>query len=122
MSKHLEFGSYGERLTAVFLQKKGYEILAQNWHYRHKEIDIVARKSGELIFVEVKSRTLFSSQVQAPEVAVSKSKQRYLVEAAEAYILQHDLDLEARFDVVLVIAREDDFQIEHIERAFYPAW
>lgn len=50
-------GYQGETLAAHFLQNKGYEILRNNFTVRGGEIDLVARNSNVLIFVEVKTRT-----------------------------------------------------------------
>ena len=38
-----EFGSKGEELAVNFLTKLGYEIIEQNYHFGHGEIDIIAK-------------------------------------------------------------------------------
>jgi len=37
-----ELGIKGEEIAAGYLKKEGYKILARNWFYDHKEIDIIA--------------------------------------------------------------------------------
>lgn len=49
-------GNWGEKIAKDYLKSKGYKILETNWHYRHKEIDIIAYKNG-LVGFEVKTRT-----------------------------------------------------------------
>ena len=51
------FGAKGENLAADYLKSAGYKIVKMNFRCRLGEIDIIASKSGELYFVEVKTRT-----------------------------------------------------------------
>ncbi len=118
MAQHNELGKEGEQVAASYLEKKGYQILEQNWLYNHKEIDLIAQKDEVLVIVEIKTRS--TEEWEHPEEAVSNAKIRYLVDATEAYILDNDLDMEVRFDVIGVIPQGKEWQIEHIEEAFYP--
>lgn len=47
-------------MAAIFLQKRGFEIIGRNIKTSYKELDIVAFRDGLLLFVEVKTRTIFS--------------------------------------------------------------
>ena len=49
-------GNWGEMVAKSYLEKKGYKILETNWHYHHKELDIIAYKDG-LVGFEIKTRT-----------------------------------------------------------------
>lgn len=121
MAQHNEFGRTGEDFAADYLQGKGYLIRDRNWRTGHKELDIVAEKDNELIFVEVKSRrtTLYGH----PSDAVSPQKIRMIVLAAEAYLRCYKIDMKVRFDVVEVVGKEPNLKIEHIEDAFRsPVW
>ena len=119
MAEHNELGKLGEQLARDFLIAKGYQILEQNWVCGHKEIDIIAMDGKELVIVEVRAR-----RVQClidPEETVDKYKQRFLIWAAEAYIERNNLDVDVRFDIVaIVIDKNNEHRIEHIEDAFYP--
>lgn len=53
-----DIGSKGEELAVAHLQKQGYKILATNWQWLHKEIDIIAQKKSFVVFVEVKTRII----------------------------------------------------------------
>src|SRR6185503_9595202 len=54
-------GNLGEKVATAYLVKKGYEIIEKNCRLRFAEIDIVVRKDGELVFIEVKSIRVGSS-------------------------------------------------------------
>ncbi|MCL3780068.1 endonuclease [Prolixibacteraceae bacterium JC049] len=118
MAQHNELGKKGEEIALQFLRKNEYRILETNWRFGQQEIDIIAEKGEELIIVEVKTRS--SNYYQAPWEAISKQKQRFLINAAEAYIQKNDVDLETRFDVISIVIVNGKTELEHIERAFYP--
>ena len=42
LSDKEDLGKKGEQIAREFLAGKGYQILDSNWHFGHKEIDIVA--------------------------------------------------------------------------------
>ncbi|HKJ43153.1 MAG TPA: YraN family protein [Sunxiuqinia sp.] len=120
MSRQKEIGNIGEELAQQHLQSQGYEILERNWHFHHYEIDIIAhdKDEDELVIVEVKTRS--GDSYEHPSEAVSDRKIRFLINAAEAYILEKDSDLDTRFDVISIIIFGKDFELEHIKDAFYP--
>lgn len=112
-------GQQAEELAVVFLKKKGYKILHTNWIFNHREIDVVAMDGDELVVIEVKMRE--SSFFENPEDAVSRQKIRFLVDAAEAYVLKYDLKVDIRFDVVAIVMNSTNgVDVEHFEDAFLP--
>jgi len=117
MAEHNETGKKGETLALEFLQDKGYQILEQNWHNHHQEVDIIATKGNELAIVEVKCRT--GAPLVEPYLAVNRSKQNLLIKAANAYIKQKNIDMDTRFDIISIVLGKETI-IEHIENAFYP--
>ena len=58
------------------MRNSGYRILARNYRCEGGEIDIIARKDKELVFVEVKSRAYDDP---TPEDQVNSEKQRRVV-------------------------------------------
>ena len=119
MAQHNETGQEGELLATEYLKNKGFEILAKNWAYKGKEIDIVAKHNKTLIIVEVKTRT--SAGFATPYSAVTREKQRFLIQAANYYIEKNQVDLEVQFDIISIIKKPmAEPEIEHIESAFYP--
>jgi putative endonuclease len=118
MSEAFELGKRGEVLAIEHLKSIGYEILEVNWISNHLEIDIIARDGKELVIVEVKSRG--TDSYEHPSEAVSNKKIRFLINAAEAYIQEKDINLDTRFDVISIIFYGRNFELEHFKDAFYP--
>ena len=117
MANHNETGKQGETIAVEYLQSKGYQILEQNWHNHHQEIDIIASKGNELVIVEVKCRS--GSPLVEPYTAVNRNKQNLLIKAANAYIQRKNVDMETRFDIVSITLGKE-VSIDHMEHAFYP--
>jgi len=118
MNKAFELGRKGEELAVEHLRSIGYVILAVNWFSHHLEIDIIAKDGDELVIIEVKSRG--SDSYEHPSEAVSNKKIRFLVNAAEAYIQEYNLDFDTRFDVISIVFYGPNFELEHFKDAFYP--
>lgn len=119
MAEKHDLGRKGEELAVAHLRSLGIEILHTNWRFHHFEIDIVARDGNELVIVEVKSRG--SNSYEHPLEAISNKKIRFLVNAADAYIAEHNIDQETRFDVVSIIFfNRTNFKLEYFKNAFYP--
>ena len=120
MAEHNELGRRGEELATAFLLSKGYGILDRNWRSGHKEIDIVAQDGRDMVFVEVKTR-IREDVINASD-AVDARKRRNLLYAAEAYVLQHPLELTPRFDIVTVVGNLSDpvtkLEVTHIVDAY----
>lgn len=109
-------GREGEDRAAQFLAKKGYKILERNYSTKSGEIDLVALHNGEVVFVEVKTRT--SDAYGAPELAVNPRKQLRMIKAALGYIKYKKLhQVPCRFDVVAITAADGN-QVELIQNAF----
>lgn len=118
MAEHNKLGTKGEDLAVDYLLGKGYEILNRNWIGERHEIDIIARDSDLLVFVEVKTRS--STFWGNPEDAVSATKIKRMVAAADYYLYLNDSDTSVRFDVITVVTNKKQTEIEHIEDAFLP--
>ncbi|MDR1897658.1 MAG: YraN family protein [Prevotellaceae bacterium] len=116
MSASYDLGKQGEKLAVDFLKNKGYSILEVNWRYQHKELDIIAQYNNELHIVEVKTRTSDFWQTSGDVVKISK--QRNMIEAAEAYIYQNNIDLNVVFDIVYILQTKGKDHIELIANAF----
>jgi putative endonuclease len=119
MVSQREIGGIAEGIAEKHLQNIGYAILEKNWFYGHYELDIVARDGNELVIVEVKSRN--GIRYEHPSEAVTNAKIKRIVDAADAYIQEKDLDLETRFDIITIIFFGQNFELEHFKDAFYPS-
>jgi len=113
-----ELGDIAEGLAQKHLLKLGYEIVETNWYHGHLELDIIAKDGNQLVIVEVKARS--GIRYEHPSEAVTNAKIKRIVEAADAYIIEKDIDLETRFDVITVIFVNQRFELEHFKDAFYP--
>ena len=120
MAQHNEVGILGEELAVNYLENNNYKILNRNWRWHKYEIDIVALQDNILVFVEVKTRQFASSE--KPKDAVTKTKQKLVIEAANAYIEEHNFNYEARIDIISIRLKNDKHIIEHIKEAFYPSF
>jgi putative endonuclease len=112
-------GLRAEQLAAWWLRLKGYRVLGQRVRVGGGEIDVLARRGGVLVVVEVKAR----ASLAACHETVTPWKQQRLARAAEAVLAGHgkfaglaagDIDT-IRFDVVWVAPR-------HWPRHIKDAW
>ncbi len=76
MSHNQNIGRFGETLAKNYLIKHGYKIIKQNLKISYQELDLIAEKDGQIIFVEVKTRL---SQIYGPadEAATFTNLTRY---------------------------------------------
>jgi putative endonuclease len=96
-------GDAGERLAAGWWEQHGYAIRARNWRCPYGELDLVAERGGELVFVEVKTRR--GERLGTPEEAVTPAKRRRLAASAACYLAEVVAgadDIAYRIDVIAV--------------------
>jgi len=97
-----ELGRAGETEAACFLEGRGYRIVARNVRADRVEIDLIARRGGLLVFVEVKSRR--SLRMGAAAESVDRRKQQRLRRGATAWLASRPEAARGvrrlRFDVV----------------------
>ena len=118
MALHNDLGRIGEKVAARHLMLNGYSILASDWRFGHKDLDLVAMKDGVTVFVEVKTRS--TEAFGSPEEAVDINKMRNLISAANAYIRRFGVEGRVRFDVISVVGTCEPFKVTHIPSAFDP--
>ena len=112
-----ELGKKGEEIAVAYLIKEGYKILARNWFSDHKEVDIIAKQSDEIVIVEVKTRE--GDYFEEPWEAVSTRKIKNIVEVTDAWLNEKEIDLETRFDVISIIFSDDvNYELTHFPGAF----
>lgn len=116
MTTHNQLGKDGELAAISFLQNKNYNILEQNWRYLKYEVDIICSHNNLIIFTEVKTRS--SYKYGFPDESVNFKKENMLLDAAEIYLEQNDLNNEVRFDIISIVKNEKEEKIYHIIDAF----
>lgn len=117
MAEHNTLGKQGEEEAVIFLEKNGYTILERNWRYNNIEIDIIAANKDFVVFIEVKTRT--SINWGTPEESVNSKKIRRIVVAADYYIQENNYNLPVRFDIISILNKGQNFEIKHIDDAFW---
>lgn len=107
-------GNSKETEAIHYLKKLGFTILERNFFTRAGEIDIIAKDGNYLAFIEVKYR--WNHECGFPSEAVTKHKQRKIVQCARFYLLSHGYgeDTPCRFDVVVLVGEK----IELIKNAY----
>ena len=113
-------GAFGEDAACRYLRRHGYQILGRNFACRLGEVDVIARRRGFVVFVEVKLRKDPSHGTAAE--FVTPAKQRRVILAAERWLQQNHTDLQPRFDVIEVYAPQGldtkKPEIYHLEDAY----
>jgi putative endonuclease len=110
-------GRQGEAMVAAYLERLGWRILARNWRFHRKELDIVAERDGLIAFVEVKART--TGGWGSPLEAISPAKRRELTQAARGWIAAHGRrDQAYRFDAAIIVNGRRRTTLEYVEDAW----
>jgi putative endonuclease len=115
--RHLELGRAGERAAADLLRRRGYEVVGAGFLARRGELDLVCMRRGELVVVEVKTRS--GDAFGAPLEAVTARKRRALIAAAAEYRLLSGWRGRIRFALVGLTSNGDGtFAAELVEDPF----
>lgn len=119
-------GSLGEELGCRYLSQKGYKILETNYcnatGRRLGEIDIVAQKGKEIVFVEVKTRLGSEKSSILPEASITPAKLHKLERIAAHYLREKRCESAAyHFDALAIIYDEaaKKASIRHLEHIFF---
>lgn len=93
-------GLIAETLAGLYLMLKGYRLLARRYKTRLGEIDLVAKRGGTIIFVEVKLRKTARDGAEA----IHAHNQARVRDAAALYLQKHPAynDCDMRFDAVIL--------------------
>ena len=85
------------------MKRRGYEVVGAGFTARRGEIDLICRRGGELVIVEVKTRT--TEAFGAPAEAVGPRKRRALAAAAAEYRLLAGWKGPIRYAVVALVGK-----------------
>jgi putative endonuclease len=113
-------GMWGEKLAEEYMAAHDCLILGKNIRTSYGEIDVIARRGDELIFLEVKTRT--NQAYGLPETAITAKKRMHMLQAAQAYLQAHpELEtLSWRIDVMAILGKnpgDPSPEIEYFENA-----
>ena len=119
MDARKELGRMAERAAFKALKRAGYKILARNRKTRRGELDAVCFEEGQVVFVEIRSRS--GSSAGGAIEAFGPRKRRRVVRAAAEYMSEKRIEDESvRFDVVAVDASTEPPVCEIVRDAFRP--
>ncbi len=104
-------GRRGENLAAKHIKKCGYKLIKRNFITPFGEADIVATKDGEVVFIEVKTRT--NENYGEPKDAVDYKKREKYKKIAEYYISAN-----GEAAISFAVAEVTSGGVNLIERAF----
>ena len=118
-------GDFGERAARRFLRRNGYRIVKRNFVANSHEIDVIATDKDNLVFVEVKTRTIGKENPNEPRPAssVNAEKQRSIISAARIYSAYNPTNKKKRFDVIEVYVKQNNdkysvAEIKHLKNTF----
>lgn len=115
MYKNHIIGKQGEDEVEKYLIKNGYKILDRNFSCKIGEIDIIALKNNQIIFIEVKTRT--NTEYGLPIEAITKIKLKHIYKTAEYYLYSKNLqNEEVRIDAIAVYVQDNKYNINHIKQ------
>jgi putative endonuclease len=111
-------GKWGETLAETYLIGRGLQPLYRNYRTPYGEIDIVMEDKGDIVFIEVKTRT--SQTFGFPENSITQKKCAHLVAAAEYFFQEHpERTCGWRVDVIAIEVKpgRKDPDVEWFENA-----
>lgn len=104
-------GYIAEQRVADWLIGRRYRIVARNWRNRFAEIDIIAAKKRDLIFIEVKYRR--DEAAGAGYEYVTRAKLQQMEYATKLYSLENSIM--PRIQPLLAVASVSGQDYEKIE-------
>jgi putative endonuclease len=119
-------GARGEKAAIQYLKNKGYSIITTNYANlsgrRLGEIDIIAKDRDELVFIEVKTRSIIANDNLLPEENINRAKLYKLNKIAQYYLIKNNiLNTSYRFDAITLIAdtANNSAQLRHLTNIFF---
>ena len=107
-------GRKGEERAAAALEAAGMKIIAKNVRSREGEIDIIALDGETIVFVEVKSWSVYD--MEDLQYGLNLKKQRKIIKTAKYFLSENRKynSMTIRFDVVFV----NKTSVTHLASAF----
>ena len=113
-------GRYGERLAEEHFLKFGAELLARNYYRDYTEVDRLFKHEGELVAIEVKTRSVLD--FVPPEECVRRSQLTRIARGLTTYAQDNELlDIPWRIDVILIVLDTDGetvLRFEHLKNVY----
>jgi len=102
-------GRRAESLAALFLQLKGYRVIARRYKTKSGEIDLIVRRGNVIAMVEVKQR----KTLEAAQESLHPASLKRIENAAADFLNMRRsyANCDIRFDIVFVLP---GLRIKHI--------
>ncbi|MBC8311488.1 MAG: ribonuclease HII [Candidatus Marinimicrobia bacterium] len=108
-------GTLGEQLVACIFIKDGCEIVEMNYNVpKIGEVDIISKDDNILVFTEVKTQTKGHGWNE-PHTQIDEHKRDRIMNAAQYYMDENELNIEIRFDVAEVVLGDGNPKINIIK-------
>lgn len=107
------FGLLAEFMASCWLRLRRYKIIETRYKTPVGEIDIIARKGGTLVFIEVKGRKTLSTAL-----ACLTPRMRQRISRAAALYISHNpkyAGMDMRFDLIVMAP---PFYGQHLDNAW----
>lgn len=118
MAESNDWGKQAETIAKEYLRAEGYIVREENWRIGNTvEIDIIAQKDHEMVFVEVKAR---SGRWNPAVEAVDEKKIRKIVTGADSYLKRQPHLFAYRFDIIAITGNPENYKLDHYQDAFLP--
>lgn len=118
----IAIGDSGEKLVKCYLLDHHWQILAEQWHSRWGELDLIAYHpvTKMVAFVEVKTRRPGSLDQQGI-LAITPTKQRKIIKTALQFLAEFPVyeNCGCRFDIALVTYGDNGQQMSQFTLAQY---
>ena len=124
--KKNKIGAYGEEIASNWLKKRGFSVLATNYLKKWGEIDIVARGTNKIHFIEVKTVSYETKQQLSaavargtwrPEENVHLKKIQRLNRAIESWLQENNASEQWQIDIIAVriVPREKYATVKYLD-------
>jgi len=102
VSSSVDLGKKGENLAVFSLESGGMEIIARNFRSKYGEIDIIALEGETIVFIEVKSWSVYG--MEDLQYSVDIKKQSKIIKTAKYFLSTNRKysNMAVRFDIVFV--------------------
>ena len=101
----------GENLAVTYLISHHYLIIERNVRFIEGEIDIIAKKQNQLIFVEVKTRT--NHYYGYPEQSMDRRKKTRFKKAIDRYIVKINYQGDFTADLITIDLYKNKAKLRH---------
>jgi putative endonuclease len=112
-AKRRQLGAFGEAAAAAYLSRQGYIISERNWRCQLGEIDLIALKGDQVVFVEVRTRQ--NASHGSAEESVTVAKQERLIGLAYTYLEAHGMTANTAWRIdVIGVTLDKNGRITHL--------